>query len=32
MKKTINFIKKSMKWYFNNYARVYSTGYFNVNL
>ena len=32
MKKTINFIKKSMKWYFNNYARLYSTGYFNVNL
>lgn len=32
MKKVINFIKKGVKWYFNAYARMYSTGYFNVNL
>ena len=32
MKKIINFIKKGVKWYFDAYTRMYSTGYFNVNL
>ena len=32
MKKITNFIKKGIKAYFNNYAKLYSTGYFQVNL
>ena len=32
MKKMINFVKKGVKWYFDAYAKMYSTGYFNVNL
>ena len=32
MKKVKNKKKKGVKWYFNTYARMYSTGYFNVNL
>ena len=32
MNTMINFVKKGVKWYFDAYSRMYSTGYFNVNL
>ena len=32
MKKIIKLIKKGLKSYFDNYAKLYSTGYFQVNL
>lgn len=32
MKKIVRLFKKGVKAYFNNYARLYSTGYFQVNL
>lgn len=32
MKKIVKLIKKGLKAYIENYARLYSTGYFQVNL
>ena len=32
MKNVINFIKKGVKWYFDDSAKMYSNGYFNVIL